>query len=328
MTVEHLAVLGPTCSWKSAVAVLLAERLHGEVLNCDSMQVYHGMDIGTAKPGRDERSRVRHHLVDCLPMGAPCDAAIYAALAEPILADLERRGTSAVLVGGTGLYARNLIYGLQLLPADRVLAAELVRILDSPGGRQALVAELEAHDPAVPLPKEVTENPRRLLRAVEVTRLTGSTPWQLHRLPTAAPRHIFRQYLLMPTMPVLQKRIEARTQAMLNAGWIEEARTLIRHGLLVTPTARQALGYRDIAAYLNGELASLPELQQLLTRRTLAYARRQRTWFRHQHPGAISIDIREATTPDAVATIILRHRDSSRHAAAAEHGAGSHLSIP
>lgn len=327
MSVEHLAVLGPTCSWKSAVAVVLAERLHGEVLNCDSMQVYRGMDIGTAKPGRDERSRVPHHLVDCLPMDAPCDAAIFAALAEPVLVDLERRGILAVLVGGTGLYARSLIYGLQLLPADRVLAAELVRILETPGGRETLLAELAAHDPAVPLPNEITENPRRLLRAVEVMRLTGSTPWHLHRLPAAAPRHTFRQYLLMPAMTVLQERIGVRTQAMLDAGWIAEARTLIGRGLLATPTARQALGYRDIAAYLSGELTSLAELQQRLVRRTVAYARRQRTWFRHQHPGAIRIDIRAATTPDEIASVILWHRELSRSAPAG-HEPDCCLNIP
>lgn len=318
MTSEHLAVLGPTCSWKSAVAILAAERLHGEILNCDSMQVYRGMDIGTAKPGPDERSRVRHHLVDCLAMDAPCNAATYAALAEPILDHLECRGGNAVLVGGTGLYARSLIYGQQLLPADRTLAAELIRTLAAPCGRDALVHELEAHNEGLPLPKDVLTNPRRLLRAVEVTRLTGSTPWQLRRLASAPLRHTFRQYIIMPEMGVLQQRIAARTAAMLRTGWVDEARVLIAHGLLTTPTARQALGYRDIAAFLDGDIPSLAKLQERLVQRTVRYARRQRTWFRHQHPGAVIIDIRRDTTPHEIADLVLRHYQQCRDPAAGQ----------
>jgi tRNA dimethylallyltransferase len=312
MTPEHLAVLGPTCSWKSAVAVLAAERLHGEILNCDSMQVYPCLDIGTAKPTPAERARLPHHLVDCVALDAPCDAAVYVALAEPVLNDLESRGTTAVLVGGTGLYARSLIYGLRLLPADRTLAAELQRRLAAPHGRQALISELEAHSAGFALPKEIIDNPRRLLRAVEVTRLTGCTPWQLHRLPTAPPRYSFRQYLLIPEMSVLKGRIAERTQAMLRAGWIDEAEMLIQRGLLSTPTARQALGYREIAAFLAGTIPSRSELQDLLVRRTVAYARRQRTWFRHQHPGAVIVDIQRDTTPEEIVTLILRHRELCR----------------
>jgi tRNA dimethylallyltransferase len=307
MTLDHLAVLGPTCSWKSAVAVVVAEHRHGEVLNCDSMQVYRGMDIGTAKPGPDLRSRVRHHLIDCLALDAPCDAAVYAALANPLLDDLECRRATAVLVGGTGLYARSLIYGLQLLPADRTLAAELLRRLATPGGREALIQELETCAAGRPLPKEVLQNPRRLLRAVEVARLTGSTPWQLHLVPSAPPRHTFRQYILLPEMRILRDRIVLRTADMLRSGWVEEAKALLAQGLLATPTARQALGYRDIAAFLEGTIPSLAALHEHLVRRTIGYARRQRTWFRHQHPGAVIVEIRRETTPEEIGALILQH---------------------
>jgi tRNA dimethylallyltransferase len=313
MTSEHLAVLGPTCSWKSAVAILAAEHLHGEILNCDSMQVYRGMDIGTAKPGLEERSRVRHHLVDCLAMEAPCDAAIYAAMAEPILTDLERRGARAVLVGGTGMYARTLIYGLELLPADRTLSADLMRILATPGGRETLIRELETRSGDLPLPREVLENPRRLLRAVEVTRLTGFTPWQWRRQPSPPPRHPFRQYILMPDLKILQERIAIRTTAMLRAGWIDEARVLLAQGLLTTPTARQALGYRDIAAFLGSSATSLTDLHQRLTQLTVKYARRQRTWFRHQHPGAVVVAIHRDTTPEEIANLILHHHQDCQN---------------
>lgn len=313
MTRSHLAVLGPTCSWKSDTAILVAERLGGEIVNCDSMLVYRGLDIGTAKPSPAELARVPHHLVDCLDLREPCDAAAYVGMAEASLDEIEGRGRIAVLAGGTGLYARSLIYGLNLLPSDPALAAELQRCLALPGGLDALRQELEARTrAAVPIPPEVLRNPRRLLRALEVVRLTGEAPWQMHRrLPARPPQRHFDQYVLMPDMAVLKPRIEARTSAMLQAGWIAEAQTLMGRGLLGTPTARQALGYRDIAEFLAGRIPSRADLAALLVRHTVAYARRQRTWFGHQHPGAVMVFIRRTSTPAELADVILRHWDGA-----------------
>ncbi len=310
---RHLAMLGPTCSGKSATAILLAEGLGGEVVNCDSMLVYRGLNIGTAKPTPSELSRVPHHVIDCLDLADPCGAAAYVALATSRLAEIEGRGRIAVLAGGTGLYARSLIYGLTDLPADAALAAELQRSLARPDGLEALRAELAAHTgtPGA-IPAQVWQNPRRLIRAVEVLRLTREVPWRLHPQRPPIPQLPFDQYVLLPDMAVLKPRIMARTAAMLRAGWVDEARALIRHGLLDTPTARQALGYRDIAEFLAGRIPTAADLADTIDRHTLAYARRQRTWFRHQHPGAILVVIRRQTSPEELAEAILRHRELSQ----------------
>ena len=308
MSASHLAVLGPTCSWKSATAVILAEALNGEVVNCDSMLVYRGLDIGTAKPSPAERRGVPHHLCDCLDISEPCDAARYVRLAETALREIEGRGRIAVLAGGSGLYARAFLYGQALLPADDTVAKAVLARLDEPDGLAALRAELTdaARAASAAVPGAVLENPRRLARAVEVLRLTGQLPWQLHAPPIAAITARFPQVVLMPDMAVLRPRIARRTRDLLNAGWIEEARRAVAQGLLDTPSARQALGYADIAAFDHGEISSLEDLADVITRRTIRFARRQRTWFRHQHPGARTITIRRDTTARHIAEVVLQ----------------------
>lgn len=308
MSPAHVAVLGPTCSWKSAVAVILAEALHGEVVNCDSMLVYRGLDIGTAKPTPAERRGIPHHLCDILEPTEACDAALYVRLAQDCLTDIEGRGHTAVLAGGTGLYARALLYGQTLLPADDDLAKAILTRLAEPDGPAALRAELTnaARTLDATVPGAILDNPRRLARAVEVLRLTGQLPWKLHEPPAPAPAARFRQVVLMPEMDVLRPRIARRTLALLNSGWIEEARQLVARGLLETPSARQALGYANIAAFLRGDIASFADLVDVITRRTIRFARRQRTWFRHQHPGARTLAIRRDTTAEEVAAVVLR----------------------
>ncbi len=307
MSPTHVAVLGPTCSWKSAVAVILAEALHGEVVSCDSMLVYRGLDIGTAKPTPAERRGVPHHLCDVLAPAQACDAALYVRLAQDCLADIEGRGRTAVLAGGTGLYARALLYGQALLPADDDLAKAILARLAEPDGLAALRAELSdaAHASGTMVPSATIQNPRRLARAVEVLRLTGRLPWSLHGTPAPGPVRRFRQIILLPEMAVLRPRIARRTLGLLNSGWIEETRQLVAQGLLDTPSARQALGYADIAAFLRGEITSVTDLVDVITRRTIRFARRQRTWFRHQHPGARTLVIRRETTAEEVADVVL-----------------------
>jgi tRNA dimethylallyltransferase len=305
MTCEHLAILGPTCSWKTETAVVLAERLGLDVLNCDSMQVYRGMDIGTGKPPAADRERIRHLLLDCLDISQRCDVSTYVALAEKALCELEGRGRRAVLAGGTGLYARSLIYGMHRIPADPQLAGRLGAEFRSPGGREALLGELLRSSDAADVPPDVLANPRRLLRAIEVLRLTGATPWALRRAPLPAADRRFRQYIVLPDLAILKSRIAQRTSEWLGHGWVDEVHILLARGFLQTPTARQALGYADIAAFLCGEVRDLAELHERISRATVGYARRQCTWFRHQHPGAIAILVRRPTSAAELAESIL-----------------------
>lgn len=295
MACPCVVLLGPTCAWKSEAAERLAAELSAEIISCDSMQIYRGLDIGTAKPDAASRRRFAYHLVDCLDINEPYDANRFVTRAQDALAAIHGRGNRAVMVGGTGLYARALIYGFELLPASPELFAELTARCEQPGGREELLAQIEAAaaSPAA-IHEEVYRNPRRLVRACEVLALTGRLPWELQKKRNA-PGANFRQLCVIPDFAMLKERIRRRTVLMLERGWVEEASRLAAAGLMETPTARQALGYREIIDCLAGKIpGGVGVLPELLANRTIQYARRQLTWFRHQHPGAQLLAINDA----------------------------------
>ena len=287
--VRCVAVLGPTCCWKSEVGLRLAEACGGEIVSCDSMQIYRGLPIGTAQPSAADLARAPHHLIAELDIHEPYDANRFVQRAKRVLDDISARGKMAFLVGGTGLYARSLIYGFELLPADPAVFKALEAELAMDGGRERLMERLAAYGDTIP--EDVRLNPRRLLRACEVLSLTGKPPWvQAKKFDKPDPS--YRQYCLIPVLSMLKERIRRRTALMLERGWLEEADWADRNGLLQTPTARQALGYTEVIDYLrHGLKGGLPALCELLTNRTTQYARRQLTWFKHQHPGAQLIEI-------------------------------------
>ena len=301
--VRCVAVLGPTCCWKSEVGLRLAEACGGEIVSCDSMQIYRGLPIGTAQPDAAELARAPHHLIAELDIHEPYDANRFVQRAKCALDDISARGKTAFLVGGTGLYARSLIYGFELLPADPAVFKALEAELAAEGGREKLLERLEAYGDAIP--EDVRLNPRRLLRACEVLSLTGKPPW-VQAKKFDKPDPAFRQFCLIPVLSMLKERIHRRTSRMLENGWLEEAEWADSQGLLQTPTARQALGYAEVIDYLrHGLKGDLPKLCEILTNRTVQYARRQLTWFKHQQPGAQLIEIeREEGAVDYILGII------------------------
>lgn len=262
----------------------VAETLGGEIVSCDSMQVYRGLDIGTAKPTPDEMRRIPHHLIDILDLWQPWDANRFVQAAETALAGIADKEKPAILAGGTGLYARALIYGFSLQPSDPATFAQVCREYEA-GGEAALKLELLAA--GGDLHPDILKNWRRLVRAVEILRLTGQLP---RSSKDDSPRSGFRQFVLLPSMELLRWRIRQRTEMMLAQGWIDETRHLLAAGLEQAPTARQALGYPEIADYLRQGGKEQDALLEGLVLRTVQYARRQRTWFRHQHPGAILLE--------------------------------------
>ncbi|MFA4945562.1 MAG: tRNA (adenosine(37)-N6)-dimethylallyltransferase MiaA [Lentisphaeria bacterium] len=295
----QVAILGPTAAGKSALAMELARRWGAEIVSGDSMQVYRGLDIGTAKPTPAERAEVPHHLVDILDPPEPFNAHRFRQFADVARAGIRARGHPLILAGGSGLYVKNWISVATMPPADPLVAQQVWRELEA-GGAAALAAELAASDPE--LAARLATNPRRLARAVEVLRLTGQS---LARLVAAAesatsqgrpPEADWLQIVLLPEPEAHRRWIAVRCRAMLAAGWIEETQRLVQQGLLATPTARQALGYAEIARWLEAPAPGGTEsLAELLATRTWQFARRQRTWFRHQHPGAVPLAI-DATT--------------------------------
>jgi tRNA dimethylallyltransferase len=265
---------GPTAVGKTAVALALAHRFGAEIVSADSMQVYRGMDIGTAKPTPAERAAVPHHLIDVVEVSERFDVARYVALAHAAIADIQHRGRTPLIVGGTGLYLRALTEGLSEAPdADPALRAELEAL-----GREPVLDELRRADPEAAA-RIGPHNFRRLVRALEICRLTGRKSSDLRRQWDRSRPPLMHG--LERDRADLYARCDARVEAMFRAGLVDEVRSLLPRGLAENITARQALGYKEVIAHLRGE-ATLEETVEMVKTRTRQFAKRQLTWFRHQ----------------------------------------------
>ncbi|MEA2972315.1 MAG: tRNA dimethylallyltransferase [Actinomycetota bacterium] len=276
---QHLCLVGPTASGKSGLALELARRLPDvELVSVDSMQVYRGMDIGTAKPTAAERAEIPHHLLDLADPTEDFSVARFQAAAEAAIADIERRGHRALLVGGTGLYLQAVVDGLRLPGRWPDVRAELEKEAErEPAAVGALHQRLADADPAAAARIE-PGNTRRIVRALEVT-LGSGQPFSsfgpgLDAYPTSTR---FRLAGVWLPRAVLDRRIEDRYGAQLAAGFLDEVRALPPR---LSRTAAQALGYRELLAHLAGATATLDEALAEAVRRTRQFARRQQSWFR------------------------------------------------
>lgn len=288
---------GPTAVGKSALALALAESLGGEIISVDSMQVYRGLDLGTAKPSAAERARVPHHLLDVADLSAAFDAAQFVRLATAAVVKIQARGRVPIFCGGTGLYFKAWLEGLgEAPPSDARVRAELeVTPLAE------LLAELEQRDPLT-YARIDRQNPRRVIRAVEVIRLTGK-PFSAQRAnwnPEVRSQKSEVIFCFSREPADLRARIETRVDTMFAAGLVDETRALLSLGLQQNRNAMQALGYRQVAAHLAGE-RGLAETIALVKTKTWQFARRQGTWFRSQ----LSVE-RVPLAADADATSVAR----------------------
>ncbi|MDD3119440.1 MAG: tRNA (adenosine(37)-N6)-dimethylallyltransferase MiaA [Victivallales bacterium] len=278
-----LVIMGPTASGKTALALAAARRFNGEIISADSMQVYRRLDIGTAKPTAAERREIPHHLIDIRDIGESLEVFTFVRLALRAMAAIRSRGRLPIVAGGTGFYLRALLYGLDPLPADPVLRAELDRRYDHTAGEKLLLAYMREHDPEDL--ERWSHHRRKLIRACEVFQLTGKSITALQTLAQPQLQFPAAAFRLEWDRAVLRDRIARRTREMLCDGWIDEAREMIAAGVLESPTARQVLGYRYIADYLAGKY-TYDAMAERIAVSTWQLARRQLTWFRHQHPEA------------------------------------------
>lgn len=285
-----VAVVGPTATGKSDLALSLAERLGGEVVNADSMQLYRGMDIGTAKLPPPQRRGVTHHLLDVWDVTRTASVAEYQGLARGAAEDVLRRGRVPLLVGGSGLYVRAVVDELAFPGTDTAIRSRLEADLAA-AGAATLHARLAERDPAAARAILPT-NGRRIVRALEVVELTGAP------FTAALPRHGEPAYEAVQVgldVPDLAARIDARVDRMWEAGLVEEVRALCGCGLAGSRTASRALGYQQVLAFLAGDCTE-DEAREATKRATRRFARRQRSWFRRD-PRVVWLD---ASAPDLV----------------------------
>jgi tRNA dimethylallyltransferase len=272
-----LALVGPTASGKSEAGIELAKRLGAEVISVDSMLVYRGMDVGTAKPTPEQRAEVPHHLLDLAGPGERFSVATYQRLAREALSEIRARGTRPLLVGGSGLYFRAVVDGLAF-PGTDAATRGLLEAEASASSPALLYRRLEALDPAASRKIE-PGNARRTVRALEVAALTGrrfssfASDWE--RYPAGAV--VAAGVDVDPA--ALRSRIEERVRGMVDGGFVDEVRALLAEGHGQSLTAGQAIGYAEMAWHVAAEM-SLEDAVRSTVRRTRALARRQMAWFR------------------------------------------------
>ncbi len=273
-------IAGPTASGKTAVAVALCRRIGGEVISADSMQIYSGMDVLSAMPTAEEMGGVRHHMMGCISPREKYTADAYREAAKACIADVIARGRMPVLCGGTGLYIDAVTRPMSFSErSDEALHARLLAMADEPGGRRRLHERLRQIDPESAA--RLHENDvRRVSRAIEIYELTGVTQTEHTRLDRQR-QGDYREVIFALDWPreALYARIDARVDAMLEAGLVDEVRALMADEQS-HPTAMQAIGYKEIAAALRGEM-SMDKAVYLTRKATRSLAKRQLTWFRH-----------------------------------------------
>lgn len=283
--IKAIAVVGPTASGKTALSLSLAERLSGEIVSCDSMQIYKGMDIGTAKATADERGRARHHMLDLISPTEDFSVDNYRRLALKCAEEITSRGGMPIFVGGTGLYIDALMRGgaQDVPPSDREYRDKILSAIKGDDDILALWQRLFAVDPES-AEKIHKNNIKRVIRALEIYDKTGIPKSTFDKRSQSEDKDIDIVMLVLDfhEREVLYKRIDRRVDAMIEEGLVDEVRSLYDKGLLIEgTTAYQAIGYKELVGYIKGERSLSDSIEEikLASRR---YAKRQLTWFRHE----------------------------------------------
>ena len=275
-----VVIVGPTASGKTGLSVALAKALNGEVISADSMQIYRGMDIGTAKVTVREMDGIRHHMIDVAEPEEPFSAARYVELADPVLRDVLRRGKTAVIAGGTGLYVDALIQGRAFAPYPATGRRESLEREADARGMEFMMARLRQVDPDSALRLHVSDR-KRILRALEVYEETGRTITEHNRETQRVPNKYYPVWLGLDFVrrEDLYRRIDRRVDEMLRQGLLAEIRGLLDRGISQSCTAMQAIGYKEFLPVLRGT-CGLEDAVAAVKQGSRRYAKRQLTWFR------------------------------------------------
>lgn len=275
-----ICIAGPTASGKTALAATLAKELNGEVVSCDSMQVYRRMDIGTAKPTLEEMQGIPHHMIDVAEPWEDFSVSRYCEMAAPIVDDIISRGKTAVIAGGTGLYMDALIRGNAFAPFPATGVRERLEAQADAKGMEAMLSRLRAVDPDAARRLHLSDR-KRILRALEVYLETGETITEHNRKTQAVPPRYSPLWLGLDfaRRGELYRRIDLRVGLMLEQGLVEEIRGLLADGIPEKATAMQAIGYKEFVDALDGR-CTIEEAADQVRQSSRRYAKRQLTWFR------------------------------------------------
>lgn len=275
-----ICIAGPTASGKTWLAVELAKQLDGEVVSCDSMQVYRRMDIGTAKPTQEEMQGIPHHMLSVAEPEENYSVSRYCAQASPIVDDILARGKTAIIAGGTGLYMDSLIRGNDFAPFPSTGVREALEKQADREGMEKMLDRLSSIDPEAAARLHLSDR-KRILRAVEVYLETGRTITEHNRATQAVPPKYSPVFIGLdfPNREDLYRRIDGRVDDMLEKGLLDEIRELLRTGVPRQSTAMQAIGYKEFVDALDGK-TTLDDARALVCRSSRRYAKRQLTWFR------------------------------------------------
>ena len=280
MKPKVIVIVGPTASGKTSLSIELAQKINGEIISCDSMQIYKDMDIGSAKPTKEEMQGIKHYIIDEVLPTERFSVARYKKEAEKAIDEILKKEKVPIIVGGTGLYANSLIYGIEYddIKFDEKYREELMNIAKTPEGLEKLYEEAKKIDEKAM--KKISKNDKkRIIRILEIYKATGKnkTKQEMESKKNGV-KYDYKIFGINIERPILYERINKRVDIMIKQGLVEEVKYLIKK-YTEFPTAMQAIGYKEIVEYLNNEI-TIEEAIEKIKQETRRYAKRQITWFK------------------------------------------------
>ena len=280
MKPKVIVIVGPTASGKTALSIEVAKKINGEIVSCDSMQIYKDMDIGSAKPTKEEMQGIKHYMIDIVTPEERFSVAEYKKQAEAAIKEIIEKGKTPIVIGGTGLYANSLIYGIEYneIKLDEQYRKELEEIAGAEQGLRDLYEQAKRIDEQAM--RIISSNDKkRIIRVLEIYHSTGKTKTELEiESRKKGVKYDYKVYAIDMEREILYERINKRVDIMMENGLIEEVKNILQK-YKKFPTAMQGLGYKEVVEYLNGEI-SKEEMNQKIKQETRRYAKRQLTWFR------------------------------------------------
>ena len=275
-----IVIVGPTASGKTALSIELAKKINGEIISCDSMQIYKDMNIGSAKPTIEEMQGIKHYLIDIVEPTERFSVAEYKKRAEKAIEEILKKGKTPIVIGGTGLYANSLIYGIEYneIEFDEKFRSELMKKAETDDGLQLLYEEAKKIDP-IAVEKISNNDKKRIIRILEIYNSTGKTKTEQEQESRKnAVKYDYKVFAINMERTVLYERINKRVDIMIEQGLIEEVKNILKK-YNEFPTAMQAIGYKEIVEYLNGDLTKQEAIDKI-KQESRRYAKRQITWFK------------------------------------------------